>query len=407
MEEIELPAIGDELLKEVQKKTQGGEIMDFELTKDQQDIRKAAREFAEGEFPEIAQECDQEEKYPRDLVTKAAELGFIGVNLPEEYGGSGYGYLEKCLVTEELWRVDPGLGSVVIAATFGADMVDLYGTEEQKKKYLIPLTKGEAVMGSAITEPDAGSDVSAISTTARRDGTDYVINGNKMFITNGTVASYFNVICLTDPDNTSRHRRHSVILVESDRKGFEANKLSHKLGIRASDTAELYFKDVRVPQENLIGEEGMGFYQFMEFFNRTRIHVGAEGVGIAQGAMEKAITYAKNRKQFGQTLSSFQAIQFKIAEMATRIQAARNLVYEAACKADRGELDHKLTAMAKWFAGETGVRVAEEAVQIHGGYGYMGEYDVERFYRDAKIIEIYEGTKEIEKIIIARALLGR
>ena len=379
--------------------------MDFDLTKDQQDIKKAAREFADGEFPEIAQECDQEEKYPRDLVKKAAELGFIGINFPEEYGGSGYGYLEKCLITEELWRVDPGLGSVLISATFGADMIDLYGTDEQKKRYLTPLTKGEAVMGSAITEPDAGSDVSAITTLAKKDGSDYVINGNKMFITNGTIGSYFAVICLTNPDDNSRHKRHSVILVESDRKGFEAIKLRHKLGIRASDTVELYFKDVRVPQENLIGKEGNGFYQFMEFFNRTRIHVGAEGVGIAQGAMEKAINYAKKRKQFGKTLSSFQAIQFKIAEMATRIQAARNLVYEAAVMADKGRLDHKLTAMAKWFAGETGVRVAEEAVQIHGGYGYMGEYDVERFYRDAKIIEIYEGTKEKEKIIISRALL--
>ena len=379
--------------------------MDFDLTKDQQDIRKAAREFAEGEFPDIAQACDQEEKYPRDLVTKAAQLGFIGINFPEEYGGSGYGYLEKCLITEEFWRVDPGLGSVLISATFGADMLDLYGTNEQKKKYLIPLTKGEAVMGSAITEPDAGSDVAAITTSATKEGADYVINGNKTFITNGTVGNYFAVICLTHPDNPSRHRRHSVILVERDRKGFEATKLHHKLGIRASDTAELYFKDVRVPQENLIGEESEGFYQFMEFFNRTRIHVGAEGIGIAQGALEKAIAYAKTREQFGKTLSSFQAIQFKIAEMATRIQAGRNLVYEAAFKADKGEIDHALTAMAKWFAGETGVRVAEEAVQIHGGYGFMGEYDVERFYRDAKIIEIYEGTKEIEKIIIARSLL--
>ena len=379
--------------------------MDFDLTKDQEDIRKAAREFAEGEFPEIAQECDQQEKYPRELVTKAAELGFIGINFPEEYGGSGYGYLEKCLITEEFWRVDPGLGSVLTSATFGADMVDLYGTDEQKKKYLIPLTKGEAVMGSAITEPDAGSDVAAITTEARKDDNEYVINGNKMFITNGTVASYFNVICLTNPENASRHKRHSVILVENNREGFEATKLHHKLGIRASDTAELYFKDVRVPNENLIGEEGKGFYQFMEFFNITRIHVGAEAIGIAQGAMEKSIAHAKSRTQFGQTLGFFQATQFKIAEMATRIQAARNLVYEAAFKADQGKPDHTLTAMAKWFAGETGVHVAEEAVQIHGGYGYMGDYDVERFYRDAKIIEIYEGTKEIEKIIVARSLL--
>ncbi len=379
--------------------------MDFDLTKDQQDIKKAAREFAEGEFPEIAQECDQQEKYPRDLVTKAAELGFVGINFPEEYGGSGYGYLEKCLITEEFWRVDPGLGSVVIAAPFGADMVLLYGTEEQKKKYIIPLTKGETIMGSAITEPNAGSDVAAVATVAKKEGGDYLISGNKMFITNGTVADYFGVICLTNPDNPSRHRRHSVILVERDRKGFESTKLHHKLGIRASDTAELYFKDVRVPQENLIGEEGMGFYQFMEFFNRTRISVAAEGVGIAQGAMEKAISHAKTREQFGNTLTSFQTTQFKIAEMATSIQAARNLVFEAAFRLDSGKPDHKLTAMAKWFAGETGVRVAEEAVQIHGGYGYMGEYDVERFYRDAKIIDIYEGTKEIEKIIIARSLL--
>ena len=234
--------------------------MDLKLTREQQDIRKAAREFAEGEFPEIAQACDQEETYPRHLVKKAAELGFIGLNLPEKYGGSGYGYLEKCIVSEEFWRVDPGLGSVLISATFGADMIELYGRDEQKEKFLTPLTSGEAVMGSAITEPDAGSDVSAVRTTAVKDGNDYVINGNKIFITNGTVASYFMVICLTNPRDPSRHGRHSVILLESDREGFEANKLRHKLGIRASDTAELAFKDVRVPQENLIGEEGKGFY---------------------------------------------------------------------------------------------------------------------------------------------------
>jgi acyl-CoA dehydrogenase len=381
--------------------------MDFDLSKEQRDIKKAARRFAEGEFPNIAQECDRQEKYPRDLVTKAAELGFIGINIPSEYGGGGCGYLEKCLITEEFWRLDPGLGSVLTAATFGADMIDLYGTREQKLKYLTPLTSGQAVMGSAITEPDAGSDVAAIKTHATKDGDDYIINGNKIFITNGTVASYFAVICLTDPENSSRHRRHSVILVERDREGFKAVKIQHKLGIRASDTAELFFTDVHVPLENLIGEEGKGFYQFMEFFNRTRIHIGAEGVGIAQGAMEKAIDHAKNRSQFGTALSSFQSIQFKIAEMATRIQAARNLVYEAAFRADKVKPDQKLTAMAKWFAGETAVRIAEEAVQIHGGYGYVGEYDIERYYRDAKIIEIYEGTKEIEKIIISRAFLSK
>ena len=380
--------------------------MDFDLTKEQMDIQKAAREFAEGEFPDLAFDCDREERYPMELVKKAADLGFIGINLPEAYGGSGYGFLEKCLMTEELWRVDPGLGSVLIAATFGADMLDLYGTHEQKEAYLKPLTEGKAVMGSAITEPDAGSDVSNVMTRAEKVGDEYVINGSKMFITNGTVASYLTVFCQTHPEAASRHQRHSVILVECDRKGFEARKLSHKLGIRASDTAELSFNDVRVPVENLVGEEGRGFYQFMEFFNRTRIHVGAEGVGIAQGAMDKAVAYAKKREQFGRTLSTFQATQFKIAEMATRVQAARNLVYEAAFKADQGKPDPKTTAMAKWFAGETAVRVAEEAVQIHGGYGFMEEYDVARFYRDAKIIEIYEGTKEIEKLIVSKAIFS-
>jgi alkylation response protein AidB-like acyl-CoA dehydrogenase len=379
--------------------------MDFDLTKEQKDIKKAAREFAEGEFPEIAEECDREEKYPFYLVKKAADLGFIGINFPEEYGGGGYGYVEKCLVSEEFFRVDPGLGSVLISAAFGADMIIIFGTEAQKKGYLVPITKGESVMGSAITEPDAGSDVSSVRTTAVRDGDGYVINGNKMFITNGTVGAYFIVLCLTNPENRSRHNRHSVILVESGREGFEANKLRNKLGIRASDTGELAFKDVRVPRKNLIGEEDRGFYQFMDFFNRTRIHVGAEGLGIAQGAMEKAIRHVKERIQFGKYLSSFQSVQFKIAEMATRIQAARNLVYEAAVKADKGNPDHDLTAMAKWFAGETCVRAAEEAVQMHGGYGYIGEYGVERLYRDAKIIDIYEGTKEIEKLIIARSLL--
>ncbi|MBW2359123.1 MAG: acyl-CoA dehydrogenase family protein, partial [Deltaproteobacteria bacterium] len=295
--------------------------MDFDLTKEQLDIKKAAKEFAEGEFPEIAEECDREEKYPSDLVKRAADLGFIGINLPEEYGGAGYGYLEKCLISEEFFRVDPGLGSVLISATFGADMIELFGTEEQKKSYLVPVTKGEAVMGSAITEPDAGSDVSAVRTMATKDGDGYVINGNKMFITNGTVGAYFIVLCLTNPDMPSRHNRHSVILVECDRKGFEASKLHHKLGIRASDTAELIFKDVRVPKKNLVGEENKGFYH------------------IAQGAMDKAIKHVKERVQFGKYLSSFQSIQFKIAEMATRIQAARNLVYEAAIKADKGDLE--------------------------------------------------------------------
>jgi acyl-CoA dehydrogenase len=381
--------------------------MDFDLSKEQSDIKKAARRFAEGEFPNIAQECDRQEKYPGDLVTKAAELGFIGINIPNEYGGGGCGYLGEVYHRRGILARRPRSRLRGDRSPLRCRYTAIVRDRAAEKKYIIPLTKGEAIMGSAITEPNAGSDVAAVATVGRRDGSDYLISGNKMFITNETVADYFGVICLTNPENPSRHRRHSVILVERDRKGFESIKFHHKLGIRASNTAELYFKDVRVPQENLIGEEGKGFYQFMEFFNRTRISVAAEGVGIAQGAMEKVMSYAKTREQFGDTLSSFQTIQFKIAEMATCIQAARNPVFEAAFRLDKGKPDHKLTAMAKWFAGETGVRVAEEAVQIHGGYSFVGEYDIERYYRDAKIIDIYEGTKEIEKIIISRTLLSK
>ncbi|WP_028321820.1 acyl-CoA dehydrogenase family protein [Desulfatiglans anilini] len=379
--------------------------MDFDLTNEQKDIRQAAMEFAEGEFPELARACDREERYPVELVRKAAGLGFIGVNLPELYGGSGYGYLEKCLICEAFWQIDPGLGSVLVSAAFGAEMILLFGEEAQKKTWLEPITSGQAVMGSAITESDAGSDVASARTEARSDGDFYIIEGSKMFITNGNVGSYFLVFCVTDPDNLSKHQRHSIILVERERRGFESSKLQHKLGIRASDTAEVVFKKVRVPKDHLIGREGRGFQQLMAFLNLTRIHVGAEGVGIAQGALDRAIRHLRGRKQFGHSLGSFQVNQFKIAEMATRTHAARNLVYEAAFRADKGKPDQALTSMAKWYAGETCVYVAQEALQIHGGYGYFGEYDIERFYRDAKIIEIYEGTKEIEKFIIAKSLI--
>jgi alkylation response protein AidB-like acyl-CoA dehydrogenase len=262
-------------------------------------------------------------------------------------------------------------------------------------------------MGSAITEPDAGSDVAGVATTAVSDGDFYVINGNKMFITNGTIASFVNVLCVTDPDNPNRHRRHSVITVDTATEGFEATKLTGKLGVRASDTAEIALNNVRVPKENLIGVPGQGFKQFMEFFNVTRIHICAQAVGAAQGATEKAIAHIKTRKQFGQPLASFQVNQFKIAEMATRIEACRSLYWRAAWLLDNGTPDHRLVAMAKWFCGEMAVDVANEALQIHGGYGYLREYGVEKYYRDTKILEIYDGAKEIEKLVVARAILGK
>ena len=381
--------------------------MDFDLTEEQKDIIKAAREFAEGEFPDLAQECDRKEEFPKHLWEKACKLGFVGVFIPETYGGQGLGFLEHCLINEEFWRIDPGISLSILSATFGSEMILLFGTKEQKRRWLPPLVQAKAITGAAITEPDAGSDVSSVATTAILDGDEYVVNGNKMFITNGTVANYLQVLCVTEPQAKSRHDQFSVITIETDRKGFEANKLKNKLGIRASDTAEISFSDVRIPKENLIGTAGKGFQQFMVFFDYTRLHICAQAVGLAQGAMEQAIKHVRERKQFGKPLASFQATQFKIAEMATRIEAGRNLYQKAAWLLDQGRVEPHLISMAKWFTGETAVRVADEALQLHGGYGFIGDYNIERFYRDSKIVEIYEGTKEIEKIIIARALLGR
>jgi len=380
--------------------------MDFTRTREQQDIRKAAREFALGEFPERAQEFDRNETFDLDIWRKACELGFVGVFIDEAYGGAGLGFFEHCLITEEFWAVDAGMANAVITATFGAELLGLFGTEEQKNRYLPPLVQGQAITGTAITEPDAGSDVTMAITTALRDGDEYVINGTKMFITNGDIANYLLVFCQTDPDNPDRHKRHSFFIVETDRPGFEATKMHGKLGIRANDTAEVSLSNVRIPASNLVGEEGDGFRELMAFFNVTRLHICAMAVGIARAALEESIAHIKKRHQFGAPLASFQINQFKIAEMATKIRAARNLYYEAVWLADNGKIDHGLVAMAKWFSGEVAVRCADEALQMHGGYGYIDEYKVQRIYRDAKIVEIYEGTKEIEKIIVARSLLG-
>ena len=355
----------------------------------------------------MAEECHLNETFPRDLWKKACGLGFIGVFIDEAYGGPGLGFLENALIMEEFSRVDAGCGNILLT-TLGAEFILLHGREEQKKRYLPLLPKGEAIMGMAITEPDAGSDVASVSTMARKVNDHYVINGNKMFITNGSIADFIVILCLTNEDEKAKTRRHSAILVETNRRGFEANPLKRKLGMRASETAELHLSEVNVPLENLVGEvEGEGFYQLMSVFNRTRVSVAAQGVGIAQGGLEKAIQYAKQRKQFGTPIGNFQGIQFKLAEMASWIEAARVLYYQAGWMIDQGKIDPKRISMAKWVAGEVAVKVIDEVVQIHGGYGYLGEYGIERLYRDAKLVEIVEGTKEIEKLIIARELLGR
>ena len=380
--------------------------MDFELTNRQKHIRLAAREFAEGELAGIGQECDTKETFPKELITKVAQLGFIGSYIKKEYGGLGLGFLEHAIIMEEFWRVDPGLGQVLSSLTFGAEEIQLFGSEDQKKKYLPPLVKGEKIIGFAITEPEAGSDTASATTSADRMGDEYVINGNKVMITNGTLANYLLVYCLTHPEITSKSKRHSIILVETDREGYKADTIHGKMGIRASDTANVYFNNVRVPRENLVGTEGDGFLQLMKFFDHSRSYVAAHGVGLAQGAMEQAIDYSKKRKQFGQTIASFQVTQFKIAEMATLIETARSLAYKACWNLDRGNPDTQISAMAKWWACNVAVRVVDEALQLHGGYGYIGDYPIERFYRAAKILEIYEGTKEVDKITIGRRILG-
>ncbi len=381
--------------------------MDFEMTNRQKQIRLAAREFAEGELAGIGQECEIKEDFPRDLIRKAAQLGFIGVFIKKENGGLGLGFLEHATILEEFWRVDPGLGQVFSSLTFGAEELQFFGSEEQKKKYLPPLVKGDWIMGFSITEPEAGSDTAAAVTSAIKEGKEYVINGNKVMITNGTVANFVLVYCLTHPEETSRSKRHSILLVETDQPGYKADRIHRKMGIRASDTANLYFNNVRVPKENLVGVEGNGFSQLMKFFDHSRSYVAAHGVGLAQGAMEQAINYVKKRKQFGKTIASFQVTQFKIAEMATLIETARSLVHKTCTNLDRGNVDSQLSAMAKWWACNVAVRVVDEALQLHGGYGYLEDYPIERFYRAAKILELYEGTKEIDKMMIGRKILGQ
>jgi len=378
--------------------------MDFELTEEQRMIQDMAYKFAVNEIAPIAKEFDRKEEYPFEVHKKACEAGLVGAIIPEEYGGAGYGWLELTLISEQLSRIDLGGCLSVVAATFGSEHILLFGSDEQKKKYLPQLVSGEAISAGAFTEPDAGTDVAAARTRAVKDGNDYIINGSKMFITNGSICNYYVVFCVTNPDAEVRHQRHSLIIVERDRPGVSAHKIRGKLGIRASDTAEVTFEDVRVPQSNLVGQEGRGFYQLMEFFDCTRCMVAGQGVGIAQGALDLTLRYVQERKTFGKPLAANQGIQFQLAEMATRTELARNITYKAAWLVDQGKMNPMINAMAKFYAGETAVWVCDKALQLHGGYGYIDEYDVQRFYRDAKIIEIYEGAKEAEKMTIARRL---
>ncbi|PSQ41734.1 acyl-CoA dehydrogenase [Halobacteriales archaeon SW_5_68_122] len=367
--------------------------MDFAITDEQEQIREEVRRFAENEVRPHAKEYDREEKFPHDIVDEAAEMGLTGATIPIEYGGAGYDAVDSVLIAEELFAADPGIALSILAT---------------REEYLEPVARGDAISGAAISEPDTGSDVSSVSTRAEKDGDEWVINGNKMWITNGSVGDFFVVLCKTDPDAEGHYNGFSQIIVESDRDGFEADKITGKMGIRASDTAELILDDVRVPEENLVGTEGMGFLQQMQFFDATRTGVAAQGVGIAKGAAERALEYAQEREQFGQPIGDFQAIQHKLADMHTETEAARNLTYKSAWAVDSGGSPNtKLASMAKEYASRIAVKAANECVQIHGGSGYVDDFDAERLYRDAKITQIYEGTTEIQKMIIARELQGK
>jgi alkylation response protein AidB-like acyl-CoA dehydrogenase len=383
--------------------------MEFELSRQQQDIQKAVREFVRGEFKkEVIEELLEKHEYPERIWTKAAELGFIGIHFPEKYSGMGLGCLENIIVAEELARGDSTVGTCLLIADFASEIILHFGSEEQKATWLPKVAEGRCLSCGAFTEPDHGSDITSVNTTAVKDGDEWVINGTKIFITNaGPLAGFYCVLCQTDPGAQPSYRGLSLILVEADNPGVSYQDVGKKMGITLTHTAEVLFKDVRVPLSNLIGKENKGFYQLLEFFDESRILVAAQALGTAQGAFDRALAYVKQREQFGKKIAQFQANQHKLADMATKIELARLITYKAAWNFDQKRIDPKLTSMAKMYAARTAVEVADEAIQLLGGYGYMAEYEVERFYRDAKITEIYEGTKEIQKNTIAGSLLGK
>jgi alkylation response protein AidB-like acyl-CoA dehydrogenase len=382
--------------------------MEFKLNKEQEAIQKAAREFAKGEFDkEIALEHERSHTFPSEIWKKACELGFIGIHYPEEYGGQEYGIFENALVAEEFCRQDSGIGVALSLADFSSEIILRCGSDEQKERYLIPVAKGEAISSGGFTEPNHGSDITLMDTTAVRQGNAYNINGVKTFITNGTIGNFVLVLCQTNFEATPSYRGQSVIIVEKGTPGYSTADVGEKMGIKMTSTGELSFNDVRVPLSNLVGQENKGFYQVLEFFDESRIEIAAQALGIAEGAFDRALAYCKERVQFGKKLAQFQITQHKLADMAAKIELASLIVYKSAWNFDQGRIDPKLTSIAKMYAAQTAVEVAYEAIQLLGGYGYMLEYEVERFYRDARIMEIYEGTKEIQKNTIASALLGK
>lgn len=378
--------------------------MNFKLTEEQELLRKTVRDFAENEIGPKAAEMDEKEDYDWSLWDKMAEMGLTGIVFPEKYGGAEMDYISYALATEELARVDAS-SSVVIAAHTSLCSWPIYafGNEEQKQKFLVPLAEGKKLGALGLTEPSAGSDAGAVKLSAVPDGNDYILNGTKTFITNGGKGDIYVVIVSTD--KTKKHRGTAAFVVEKDTPGFTFGKKEHKLGIRASYTYELIFENCRVPKENMLGSDGEGFKVAMATLDGGRISIAAQAVGIAQGAYEQALAYSKIREQFGRPISANQGIQWMLADMHTRIEAARLLTLHSAYLRDAGQPHTEESAMAKLYAAECSMWVTVKAVQIFGGYGYSREYPVERMMRDAKITEIYEGTSEVQRIVIANSIL--
>ena len=379
--------------------------MDFCLTEEQLLLRRTVREFAEAEIRPHVREWDDAQHFPRELVPKLAALGLMGIQFPEQYGGAGMSAIEYCLCIEELARVDPAV-SLSVAAHNGlcAAQIFMFGNEAQKERYLVPLAQGEQIGAWGLTEPGAGSDAAATRTTAVRDTDGWVLNGSKTFITHGSVGDVMVVMAVT---NRARGPKGiSAFIVERGTPGMTAGRKEDKLGMRASDTSEVVFERCSVPADHLLGEEGQGFINALQVLDAGRIGIAALAVGLAQGAFEAARDYAAERRQFGQPIASFQAIQWKLADNATRIEAARLLTYRAAYLKDAGRRTTLESAMAKLYSSEIAVRAAEDAVQIHGGYGFVKDYPAEKFFRDVKLTTIGEGTSEIQRLVIARQLLA-
>jgi len=378
--------------------------MDYGLTEEQKEIVELTRKIGKERMLPVRAKLDEEEEFPWDIINILADAGLFGIYIPQEYGGLGFGNLANCLAVEELSRYCIGISVSFAASGLGAYPILLYGNEEQKKKYLPIIASGKKLAAFGITESAAGSDAAAIRTTAVKDGDEYVLNGVKQWITNGGEAEIYSVIAITD--KTKGPRGASAFIVEKDTPGFTFGKKEKKLGIRASATRELVFEDCRIPKENLIGREGIGFIVAMKTFDQTRTGIAAQGVGLAQGALDAAVEYARERETFGKPIISHQAVQHMLADMATEIEAARALTYLAAKVADNNTKDlTKVSAMCKLFATDVAMRVATDVVQIFGGYGYMRDYPVEKMMRDAKILQIYEGTNQIQRNVIGQHLI--